>query len=240
MELHETLHDLFEEELTQSEEIRKTLLSRLNEFFIPACMYTIAVSSTIILFLRPIIIRITKQIIHLQVPMHYGLPYEGKYPWPISDNFLYHMHFFLELLNLWFFLFTTCGFDESFSYYSFQISSILRAIAFRLENPLPGDEVQCLLKTSVRKHTRLLQCRKHIERIYGPSVFWMILTSTLLMCSLIYEAVLVRRYKYTLRNINKNFLTNLQNSLVRLRVYIYALVLFFLSFQIAIIYLFLV
>lgn len=194
MELHETLRDLFEEELARGEEIRKALLSRLNEFLIPACAYTVAVSSTIILFLRPVIVRITKQLIRLQVPMHYGLPYEGKYPWTIPDNFLYHVHFLLELLNLWFFLFTTCGFDESFGYYSFQISSILRAVAFRLESPLPGDEVRSLLRSSVQKHQRLLRCRECMERIYGPNVFWMILTSTLLMCSLIYETVLVRGY----------------------------------------------
>lgn len=189
IELDRTLNDLFEEELARNEKIRIILLSNLNEFFVPACVFTITTLLTIMMFIIPTFVEIMQQIIHLRMPANYHLPLQVKYPWDIPNNALYHMHLLYENCSFWFLMFVTCGVDGTFGFYAYQISSVLRTMTFRLANPLPEEKFSYLLRTCVETHKQLLRCREYLEHVYGPIILWTFLSNAVLMCSLIFATL---------------------------------------------------
>lgn len=172
------------------------MLSLLDEFFIPAFIFPFNIALTLLMYAVPSFFKLIKQIIHLQIPRNYGMIYMVKYPWNIPDNFLYHIHFLYENCYGWIIMFTTTGTDDAFGFYAYQISSILRAMSFRLMNPLPEENFSYVLKVCMEKHKQLLRCREYLERLYGPIIVWMVLTNAVVLCALVYEAVPVSRYKY--------------------------------------------
>jgi len=81
----------------------------------------------------------------------------------------------------------TCVVDSTFGFYVYQFSSTLRAIISTLMNPLSTEKFSDFLKMCAVKHQKLLQCRNSLEHVYGPIVFWHVVTNAMLICMSIYD-----------------------------------------------------
>ncbi|XP_036147800.1 uncharacterized protein LOC105837753 [Monomorium pharaonis] len=203
---HQTLNYFFEEELMQNEKIRTIIFSSLRKVYILGYTYTTIMTALILVYIMPPYIHIIRDLCHLRLTTNYTLPIsKGRgYSWTIPDNFLYHLHLFMETICASFSAITASGVDSVFGFYAYQFASTMHAMTFRFMNPLPIEKFSGLLKKSVKKHKKLLQCRGILERIYGPIIFWHTVTSAILLCSLIYEVAHVSHF--TINNLSE-FLT---------------------------------
>lgn len=190
MELHETLNDLFERELTRDRETEATLLATLYAFDRPSYILCFTMGSTGILILCPRLIPIVRNIVHHAEPERYRLPVPNKFPWPmpIGGGFSFYLHVLYQMSTFWWVIFTVGSVDSLFGYYAFQISSILRATTARLTNLRTPEVFTEVLGTCVQTHHRLLRCGRLLSDIWGLIIIRMLFTNALLMCALIFEA----------------------------------------------------
>ncbi|CAL1687383.1 unnamed protein product [Lasius platythorax] len=186
-ELHETLNDLFEQELSRDQE---TALATLYAFDRPSYIVFFTVASTVLLYVCPPLISIIRQIVHHTEPRRYRLPFPAKFPWtvPINGGFLFYLHFLYHLFVGWWMLFTINSVDSLFGFYAFQISSILRTMSVKLANLRSRETFSETLKTCVRMHRRLLRCSHMLEDIWQLIILRMLLVNSILICALIFEA----------------------------------------------------
>ncbi|XP_011635915.1 uncharacterized protein LOC105426404 [Pogonomyrmex barbatus] len=188
---HRTLSSLFEEELTQNEKVRTVMLSPLRTISTLAYTYsgcTITLSMT---YLMPTFIVIIRGIFHLHLPTNYSLPYSRGYGylWTVPTGFLRHFHLLFEICIIMMQCITTTGVDSVFGFYIYLLSSTMRAMTFRLTNPLPNDKFSDVLRVCVAKHLKLIQCRDTLKRVYSLIILWHIVTNAVLLCALIFEAM---------------------------------------------------
>lgn len=194
LELHDILNDLFEEQLAQDQETKAIALSSLYQFSRPAYTLVFTMATTVLLYICLPIFDILLQIVHHIEPRKYSLLYPTKYPWIVPNGgFLYYLHFLYESFTGWCVPFAIGGGDGLFGFYSFQISSILRAISYRFINSGSKHTYPQLLKTFVKKHQQLLRCRNILQDIYGLIIIRMVLTNAISMCALIFEIFSVRK-----------------------------------------------
>ncbi|KMQ97986.1 gamma-tubulin complex component 4, partial [Lasius niger] len=193
-ELHETLNDLFEQELSRDQE---TALATLYAFDRPSYIVFFTVASTVLLYVCPPLISIIRQIVHHTEPRRYRLPFPAKFPWtvPINGGFLFYLHFLYHLFVGWWMLFTINSVDSLFGFYAFQISSILRTMSVKLANLRSRETFSEMLKTCVRMHRRLLRCSHMLEDIWQLIILRMLLVNSILICALIFEASQIRTQK---------------------------------------------
>ncbi|XP_011700377.1 PREDICTED: uncharacterized protein LOC105457423 [Wasmannia auropunctata] len=114
--------------------------------------------------------------------------------WTVPDNFLYHLHLLFETSLIVFSSFTACGVDSVFGFFVYQFASTMRAMTFRLTNPLSTEKFSDLLRMCVAKHQKLLRCRDTLEHVYAPIILWHIVTNAVLLCALIYDVMPVRGF----------------------------------------------
>lgn len=190
MELHETLNDLFEQELARNRETETTMLATLYAFDKPAYILCFILGSTVLLILCPSLISIVHQIVHHAKPKRYRLPLPAKFPWatPISGSLSFYLHLLYQISTCWWMIFTVGSVDSLFGYYAFQISSILRAMSTRLANPQSREAFTKVLGTCVQTHHRLLRCSRMLSDVWGLIIIRMLFTNAILMCALIFEA----------------------------------------------------
>lgn len=121
--------------------------------------------------------------------MNYVLPASKGhgYFWTVPDNSLYHLHLLLEMILVSLTSLSACAVDSAYGFYIYQFASTLRAMTYRLMNPLPTEKFSDTLRMCLMKHQKLLQCRDILERVYGAIILWYIITNTVILCSLIYE-----------------------------------------------------
>jgi len=180
----------------QNEKIRTVIFSPLRTIYTLAYTYFVILTALILTFIMPSYIYIIRDLLHCHLTTNYQLPDTKGYGyfWNVPDNFLYHFHLIFETVAIFLISFTTSCIDNAFGYYVYQFASTMDAMTFRLTNPLSTEKFSDLLRTCVAKHQKLLRCRDTLEHIYGPIVFWHIVTSAVLLCALIYDAMPVRRY----------------------------------------------
>lgn len=180
----------------QNEKIRTIIFTPLRKIYSLAYTYFAIFVICNLAFFMPSYIVIIRSLCHLHLTTNYTLPLTRGYGHllPVPNNFLYHLHLLLETSQSIIGSMTACSVDSVFGFYVYQFTSTLRAMTFRLTNSLPTEKFSDLLRMCVAKHQRLLQCRDTLEHIYGPIVFWHIITNAVLLCALIYDAMPVCEY----------------------------------------------
>ncbi|XP_018353525.1 PREDICTED: odorant receptor 49a-like [Trachymyrmex septentrionalis] len=194
---HRTLNNLFEEEL-KNEKIQTIIFSSLRTIYTLAYTYFVFLVVIIIAFFGSSYIFIIHNLLYLHLSTNYTLPLSRGigWFWPIPHNFLYHLHLFYETSLIILSTMMACGVDSTFGFYVYQFNSILRAMTFALTNPLSTEKFSDILRTCVRKHQKLLQCRNTLEHVYGPIVFWHIVTNAVLLCALMYNLISLSEFNF--------------------------------------------
>ncbi|KAL0103986.1 hypothetical protein PUN28_016974 [Cardiocondyla obscurior] len=189
---HRTLNNIFEEELERNEKIRRMILSSLHKISTVAYMYSLILVLLILGYSTPTFLFIIRGLCSFNLTTNYILPLTKGYGyfWTVPKNFLYHFYFLFEMSLVISSSCTASSVDNAFGFYVYQISSTLRAMTFRITNLLPNEKYTDVLKACVAKHQILQPCRDTLEHIYGPIIFWHVITNALLLCSLIYQAFL--------------------------------------------------
>ncbi|KAG5305790.1 OR94A protein, partial [Pseudoatta argentina] len=186
---HRTLNDLFEEELMQNEKVQTIIFSSLRTISTLAYIYFVFLIGIIVAYSTSSYICIIQNLLYFHLPTNYTLPLSRGFGWfwTVPDNFLYHIHMFYETGLITLSCTIACGIDSAFGFYVYQISSTIRAMMFALTNPLSIEKFSDLLRTCAVKHQKLLQCRNTLEYVYGPIVFWYIVSNAVVLCFLIYD-----------------------------------------------------
>ncbi|XP_018363860.1 PREDICTED: odorant receptor 46a-like [Trachymyrmex cornetzi] len=195
---HRTLNNLFEEELMKNEKIQTIIFSSLRTIYTLAYTYFAILVVVIFAFFGSPYIFIIRNLLHLHLTTNYTLPLSRGvgWFWPIPHNFLYHLHLFYETSLIILSTMTACGVDSAFGFYVYQFSSTIRSMTFALTNPSSTEKFSDILRTCVVKHQKLLQCRNTLEHVYGPIVFWHIVTNAMLLCSLMYDLISLSDYNF--------------------------------------------
>ncbi|KYN28229.1 hypothetical protein ALC57_02289 [Trachymyrmex cornetzi] len=186
---HRTLNDLFEEELMQNEKISTIIFSSLRTIYTMAYTYFAILLLMMFAYYKSSYICTIHNFLRFHPSTNCTLPISGGFGLfsTNSDNFLYYLRMFYEPGLMTLTSMITCAVDTTFGFYVYQFSSTLRAIISTLMNPLSTEKFSDLLKTCAVKHQKLLQCRNSLEHIYGPIVFWHVVTNAMLVCLSIYD-----------------------------------------------------
>ncbi|XP_018342990.1 PREDICTED: uncharacterized protein LOC108749004 [Trachymyrmex septentrionalis] len=194
---HRTLNNLFEEEL-KNEKIQTIIFSSLRTIYTLAYTYFAVLVGTIFAYFGSPYIFVIHSLFYFHLSTNYTLPLsrEVGWFWPIPDNFLYHLHLFCETGIVTLSCMTACGVDIAFGFFVYQFYSTIRAMTFALTNPLSTEKFSNILRTCVLKHQKLLQCRNTLEHIYGPIVFWHIVTNAVLLCALMYDVTSLSEFTF--------------------------------------------
>ncbi|KAG5331292.1 OR49A protein, partial [Acromyrmex heyeri] len=194
---HRTLNNLFEEEL-KNEKIQTIIFSSLRTIYTLAYTYFAILVGMILAFFGSTYIFIIHNLLYLHLTTNYTLPLSRGmgWFWPIPHNFLYHLHLFYETSLIILSTMSACGVDSAFGFYVYQFSSTIRAMTFAITNPLSTEKFSDILRTCVLKHQKLLQCRNTLEQVYGPIVFWHIVTNAVLLCALMYDVTSLSEFTF--------------------------------------------
>ncbi|XP_011685198.1 PREDICTED: uncharacterized protein LOC105448374 [Wasmannia auropunctata] len=189
---HRILDDLFEEELMQNEKIRTIILSPLRTIHTLAYTYFIFLMGLVVAYSSPSYIVAIRGLYHHLIVTNYSLPISRRigYFWTVPDNYLCHFYLVFETSLGLTSTIVACSVDNVFGFYVYQFISTMRAMTFRLTNPLPTEKFSDLLGKCVAKHQKLLRCRDTLEHVFGHIVFWHVISNAILVCGLMYDAVL--------------------------------------------------
>ena len=180
----------------QNKKVQTVIFSSLRAISTLAYIYFVFLIGIIVAYSRSSYIYIIQNLLYFHLPTNYTLPLSRGFGWfwTVPDNFLYHIHMFYETGLITLSCMMACGIDSAFGFYVYQISSTIRAMMFAFTNPLSTEKFSDLLRTCAVKHQKLLQCRNTLEHVYGPIVFWHIVSNAVLLCFLIYDFISVRKY----------------------------------------------
>ncbi|XP_018347643.1 PREDICTED: odorant receptor 94a-like [Trachymyrmex septentrionalis] len=187
---HRTLNDFFEEELMQNEKKPTGIFSSLRTIYTMAYTYfAIVVALMFTYTFKSSYICMIRNFLHFHSITNCTPPISGGFGLlsTDSDNFLFYLRLFYEPGLMTLISIITCAVDSTFGYYVYQFSSTLSAMISTLINPLSTEKFSDLLRTCAVKHQKLLQCRNTLEHVYGPIVFWHVVTNAVLLCFLIYD-----------------------------------------------------
>ncbi|XP_032684463.1 odorant receptor 82a-like [Odontomachus brunneus] len=188
LELHNTLNQIFEQELARDERTKKTMLVSLyasdRSSYALVFMLGFTVGFHILSGIMNVIIQ--PLIFHSTTVPKSKWPY--KFPWSSNSDTFFYLLFLYQSFTCWWIVFTIGAVDSLFGFYAFQISSILRAMSARLMNPRPDEVFSVVLKSCVQTHHRLQKSASLLEDVYGLIILRMILANAVLMCTLIFEA----------------------------------------------------
>ncbi|XP_018306799.1 odorant receptor 94a [Mycetomoellerius zeteki] len=185
---HRTLNDLFEEELMQkNEKVQTIIFSPLPKISTLAYIYFAILTGIIFAYSKTPYICVIQNLLYFHLSTNCTLPLSMGFGWfwTVPDNFLFHIHMFYETVLMTLSCMMACSVDSTFGFYVYQFSSTIRSMMFALTNPLSTEKFSDLLRTCVVKHQKLLQCRNTLEHVYGPIVFWHIISNAVLLCTII-------------------------------------------------------
>ncbi|KYM92204.1 Putative odorant receptor 49a [Atta colombica] len=216
---HRTLNDLFEEELMQNEKISTIIFSSLRTIYTMAYTYFAILVIMMFAYYKSSCICVIHNFLHFHSSTNCTPPISGGFGlFSIdSDNFLYYLRLFYEPGLMTLSSIITCAVDSTFGFYVYQFSSTLRAIISTLMNPLSTEKFSDLLKMCAVKHQKLLQCRNSLEHVYGPIVFWHVVTNAMLICVSIYDFTSLSVFNF--RNLSS---TVIYAAIKLLQTYMYA------------------
>nr|UEN71226.1 olfactory receptor 43 [Gregopimpla kuwanae] len=187
VEVHGTLASTFSQDL-KDRKLQPIVLSPLLSFYRPSLMLSIVTYTVIVMYwiTPPIVIAI--QYSRGVDVIKYILPYPTRYPWTINGNsWLYPAHYILDVYAGICLGSFTSSIDSLFGYYVFQISGQLRTLSHRLTSIKSTENYGQVIRECAARHQILIRCQKNLECIYGPIVLWMLVTSAIIMCALIFQ-----------------------------------------------------
>ncbi|XP_043285762.1 odorant receptor 13a-like [Venturia canescens] len=188
VDLHCTLGEYFEESLSNAK-IRNEIFDQLNIYTKSFYVLTVLLFVTCLLVLVVPVIVICILLSKGVYPLIYLLPYSGKYPWSFEGgSFVYYLHYFWQILAVFYLYVVTMGVDSLFGYYVFQIRAIFQLMAHRMRSiGCPGEDNRKIVRMCVETHRVLAKCCNQVEMIYGPIVLWIFITSAIIMCTVIFR-----------------------------------------------------
>nr|AXM05197.1 odorant receptor [Campoletis chlorideae] len=187
VDLHRNLEKYFDRTLNNPSVI---IFDSLKIFVKPSFAITILVLiGTLVFFLTPLIV-IFVQLSNDIHPVKFILPYPAKYPWSFEGGGLvYYVHYAWEILAGSYLFCVTCGVDSLFGYYVFQMHAVFRLMSHRMRSlGFTDEDHRKIIRESVEMHQMLAKSRDQLQMIYGPIIFWIFLTSAIIMCTLIFQA----------------------------------------------------
>ncbi|XP_063975815.1 uncharacterized protein LOC135161821 [Diachasmimorpha longicaudata] len=125
-------------------------------------------------------------------PVTYSLIYPGIYPWNISNGTIYRIHYTIETFASITIFSVSCGIDALFAYYVFLMIGQLRMMGYKLTRLDEQKNIEIVVKECVREYEVLLRCRNSVEDIFGPIILWMIGTTAVVQCALIFQLFQVK------------------------------------------------
>nr|AQN78473.1 olfactory receptor 71 [Meteorus pulchricornis] len=186
-ELYETLDNIFNE-LLKDTTVQSLILKRFTAVRRLTNIFSYLVFLSIATYAVTPILHIISQHIHHVHPVIYPLALPAIYPWPISNGgLLYYFHYLFELFSAYTLFLVTCSVDGFFPIYVFQMSGLLKAMSYRLNNIKKDDDFNGAIRECAKKYAILLRCRDILETLYGPIVLWMLLSSAVVLCALTFQ-----------------------------------------------------
>lgn len=193
LELHKILNDIFEQELARDQKTKTVMLTSVYAFARRSYTLIFMLGFTVLGCLLPSIVNIIVRLFHPTIVTKFKWPFPVKFPWSVSNSGpFFYLLFLCQVFSSWWIVFTIGSVDALFSFYTFQISSILHAISARLTNPQPDEVFSVVLKTCTEIYCQLLHSARLLADVYGIIILRMVLTNAVLMCALIFEASHVR------------------------------------------------
>ncbi|XP_012279133.1 odorant receptor 4 [Orussus abietinus] len=122
-------------------------------------------------------------------PVKYVLPFPGVYPWPIETTTIYIPHFLFELFVAVGIFTTTVGVDSTFILFAMQICGETRTLAYQFRQFSFAEDQRLALKKCLARHLLLLRSRNNLQTLFGPIVFFLFLSSAVIMCVLVFQLV---------------------------------------------------
>ncbi|CAD6214728.1 GSCOCT00004194001.3-RA-CDS [Cotesia congregata] len=179
--------DPYVDELLNKSGISDVVLKGISNFRrlckIAAGFVTVSCSSYAI---TPIL-SIISQWRHQKRPIRYNLIYPTAYPWEHpASGFLYNCHFLNEYLTTFSIVTVTASIDSVFVYYVFQIIGMIREISHDMSRFDQGN-VDAIIRQCVQQYEVLLECRRKVEKIFGPIILWSMGTNAIILCAVIFQ-----------------------------------------------------
>ncbi|KAK0161660.1 hypothetical protein PV327_008079 [Microctonus hyperodae] len=132
--------------------------------------------------ITPIVFIIFQHTHHIQ-PTQYILPYLSIYPWVITPNgFLYKIHYTFETLATFSLIAITSSVEPLFTLYVIQMIGCLRVLSYQMLHIDESNNSERVIRESVIQYEILLKCRNIVQKIFGPIILWMIITSAVILC----------------------------------------------------------
>lgn len=151
-------------------------------------------------FKRASLVLMTSQVIHqlyflvpvfintLQSSSKYLTPFPTAYPFTITGGSMaYYVQLAIECYASICFTAVGIGVDNSLAFYSSQIIGHLRTITYSLEQMASEIPDSDQLHKLIIKHRTLLLCCKTLQKIYGPIVLTMVLSTAVILCIVIFQ-----------------------------------------------------
>ncbi|XP_057327197.1 putative odorant receptor 92a [Microplitis mediator] len=185
-DLH-TILDPYIDELIEKSGLTNVILNGITSFRrlckIATGFVTISCTSYAI---APIISIISQWRHHIR-PIKYNLIYPTAYPWEHPPSgLLYNCHFFNEYLTTFSIISVTASIDSLFVYYVFQIIGMIRDISHHM-TCFNEENSEATIRHCVLQYEVLIECRRKIEKVYGPIILWSMGTNAIILCAVIFQ-----------------------------------------------------
>ena len=83
----------------------------------------------------------------------------------------------------------TCGVDSIFGMYTLQMCGELRVLTRKFENLRSSSDYSNSLKECIERHRRLMLSRDMLQNLFGLLSIWVAVTSAIILCMLIFQAI---------------------------------------------------
>lgn len=182
--------------MQKNEKVQTIIFSPLPKISTLAYIYFAILTGIIFAYSKTPYICVIQNLLYFHLSTNCTLPLSMGFGWfwTVPDNFLFHIHMFYETVLMTLSCMMACSVDSTFGFYVYQFSSTIRSMMFALTNPLSTEKFSDLLRTCVVKHQKLLQCRNTLEHVYGPIVFWHIISNAVLLCTIISDMTSVCKH----------------------------------------------
>nr|AQN78412.1 olfactory receptor 10 [Meteorus pulchricornis] len=193
-ELHDIL-DLHFNKMLNDQQISSTILKDFRTFRRLSWSFSFFVTIVILLTAATPITSLIYQYFHSVNPIVYPDVYPTAYPWSTDPpGVRYMIHFLLELSTIVPLFCVSPSIDSLFMMYGFQMSGQFREMSFRLKNIKKMADERKAVRECVLQHQSMLKCRDMIEKIYGPIILWMLVSSAIILCAIMFQLSKIRSF----------------------------------------------
>ncbi|CAD6214716.1 GSCOCT00014024001.2-RA-CDS, partial [Cotesia congregata] len=187
VELHTNLDPYFDKLLTNSK-LTKIVLKKVKAYRFLSWTLTFCVFTCLAAYIIGPLVYITNCYFNKITITKYPLVYPSGYPWKIPSNgFVYKIHFIFETLATSALFFVTCSVDSLFTLYVFQMVAQLREMSYCITHIENEDDRQEVVCKCVNQYEKLMRSKYILEKIYGPTILWIMGTNAIVLCALLFQ-----------------------------------------------------